>query len=151
MPVLIELGLSPVAAPHFADAEVLDAVLRSTRRRAAIIHAEMSRGLAGLATVASTASFLGVMLTCYEIVNAFRVGGGEKSSVMAALFWYLSEAMIPTGFALGVAIPAFIMYHLFSARLAGIRMEMEAAGLALVNVLSLLLVLRAKQEAYPIE
>jgi hypothetical protein len=34
MPVLIELGLSPVAAPHFADAEVLDAVLRSTRRRA---------------------------------------------------------------------------------------------------------------------
>ena len=142
MPVLIELGLSPVAAPHFADAEVLDAVLRSTRRRAEIVHAEMRRGLAGLATVASTASFLGLLLTCYEMINSFRGSGGEKSAMMAGLFWYLSEAIIPTVFALGVAIPAFIMYHMFSARLARIRMEMEAAGLALVNVLSLLLVAR---------
>ena len=151
MPALIELGLSPVAAPHFGDVEVLDAVLRSTRRRAGIVQAEMSRGLAGLATVASTASLLGLMLTCYEILNAFRGGGGEKSTMMAVVCQYLSEAIVPTGFALAVAIPAFMMYRLFSARLAGIRMETEAAGLALVNVLSLLLVLRAKQEAYPIE
>ena len=142
MPLLIELGLSPVAAPHFTDAEVLDAVLRSTRRRAEIVHEEMSRGLAGLATVASTASFLGLFLTCYEILNSFRGGSGEKSTMMFAHCRYLSEAMIPTAFALGVAIQAFIMYHMFSARLVRIRIEMEAAGLALVNVLSLLLVAR---------
>ena len=118
MPGLIQIGLLPVVAPHLADAEVLAAVLRSTRRRAEIVHAEMRRGMSGLATVASTASFLGLLLTCYEIINSFRGVNGEKTTAMANLIMNLSEALIPTVFGLAVAILALIMYHLFSAWLS---------------------------------
>jgi biopolymer transport protein ExbB/TolQ len=136
-----QLGLSPIEAPHFEDSEVLDAVLRGTRRRAEIVHAEMGRGLSALATIGSTAAFVGLLGTCFGIINAFTGLPGEKSTVMGAIAQYISEAIGSTAVALAVAIPALLFYNMLSTRLERIEMEMNATGLALVNVLSLRLTL----------
>src|SRR5215470_17929380 len=46
-----------------ADAEVIEAAKRGLERSVAIVHAEMKRGLSALATIGSTAPFVGLFGT----------------------------------------------------------------------------------------
>src|SRR2546423_5011257 len=52
--------------------ESTEASKRALERTEAIVHAELKRGLGGLATVGSTAPFVGLFGTVVGILNAFR-------------------------------------------------------------------------------
>src|SRR5438067_9632860 len=52
--------------------EQIEASKRALERAEAIVHAELKRGLGGLATIGSTAPFVGLLGTVIGILNAFR-------------------------------------------------------------------------------
>ncbi len=85
-----------------------------------------------LATVASTAPYIGLFGTVLGILQAFAEiarTGQTGASVVAAP---IAEALTATALGLGVAIPAVMAYNYFSGRLdaLGLRVETHALDLA---------------------
>ena len=71
---VVATGLSEfqAASAQVTDEEVIEAAKRGLERSVAIVHAEMKRGLSGLATIGSTAPFVGLFGTVIGIINAFK-------------------------------------------------------------------------------
>jgi biopolymer transport protein ExbB/biopolymer transport protein TolQ len=84
----------------------LESVARALERQAQREHQTLRAGLGVLATVASTAPFVGLLGTVVGIVSAFqamaRAGAGGLGTVSAGI----AEALVTTAFGLLVAIPA---------------------------------------------
>jgi biopolymer transport protein ExbB/TolQ len=112
------------------DAEV---VRHTMARVAALVDRELRHGLAGLATVAATAPFLGMFGTLVGMYSSFGELSGEKTSVMAYLFGNLSDAIVPTACGLLVAVPALAGYQYLRKRVDAFDVDMENASLELVN------------------
>jgi len=60
--------------------ETIEASKRALERTEAIVHAELKRGLGGLATIGSTAPFVGLFGTVMGILNAFKGISTEKAT-----------------------------------------------------------------------
>jgi len=71
---VVATGLSEFqsASQQVSDSDVIDAAKRGLERSVAIVHAEMKRGLSALATIGSTAPFVGLFGTVVGILNAFK-------------------------------------------------------------------------------
>src|SRR5260370_10095604 len=71
---VVATGLSEfqAASQQVSDSDVIDAAKRGLERSVAIVHAEMKRGLSALATIGSTAPFVGLFGTVVGILNAFK-------------------------------------------------------------------------------
>jgi biopolymer transport protein ExbB/biopolymer transport protein TolQ len=110
--------------------------IHAAERAATAVHSEMGRGLFGLATVASTAPFLGILLNVIGIVGSFTGVCGEKTAIMAALAGRFSESIVPTACGVAIAVTALTGHRLFTTQLSGIDAEMRAAILQLTNDLS---------------
>ncbi len=80
---VVTAGLQEFQA-HQATAEIsgetIEASKRALERAAAIVHAELKRGVSSLATTGSTAPFVGLFGTVLGIINAFRGIAGAKST-----------------------------------------------------------------------
>src|ERR1041384_7123038 len=59
--------------------EEMDASKRALERAEAIVHAELKRGVSALATIGSTAPFVGLFGTVVGIINAFRTMAEAKT------------------------------------------------------------------------
>src|ERR1700690_2350411 len=59
-------------SPGEIPGETIEASKRALERTEAIVHAELKRGLGGLATIGSTAPFVGLFGTVMGILNAFK-------------------------------------------------------------------------------
>jgi biopolymer transport protein ExbB len=116
-----------------------DSALLATRealRSAALFNqAELRRGLGALATIGSTAPFVGLFGTTFGIINAFAAISRTGAAGMGAISAGISEALITTAFGLFVAIPAVWAYNLFSGRVETLQSEAERAGAALIATL----------------
>src|ERR1700684_2308186 len=68
---VVATGLSEFqsASAQVPDEEVIEAAKRGLERSVAIVHAEMKRGLSGLATIGSTAPFVGLFGTVVGIMK----------------------------------------------------------------------------------
>src|ERR1700684_3169408 len=64
--------------------EEIEASKRALERAEAIVHAELKRGISSLATVGSTAPFVGLFGTVLGIINAFKGISTEKSTGLGA-------------------------------------------------------------------
>jgi biopolymer transport protein ExbB/TolQ len=93
----------------------------------------MKRGVNSLATIASIAPWLGLLLTLLGIINSFRGVGGEKSAIMAALAESLAEALAPAALGLLVAIPPLWFYKYLRGELEALDVEMNNTSLELTN------------------
>ena len=113
--------------------EIIEASKRALERTEAIVHAELKRGLGGLATIGSTAPFVGLFGTVVGIINAFKGISSEKSTGLAAVAGGISEALITTAIGLLVAIPAVWMYNYFSNRVEAFDVEMSNSSSELVD------------------
>ena len=93
--------------------DAVESVRLAVERAAALTTAEMKKGLGGLATIGSTAPFIGLLGTVIGIINAFTgmaaTGSGGIGSVSAGI----AEALINTAIGLAVAIPAVWMFNYF--------------------------------------
>ncbi|MEM1066992.1 MAG: protein TolQ [Pseudomonadota bacterium] len=75
----------------------------------------LNKGLALLATVGSTAPFIGLFGTVWGIMNAFIEIAQEQSTNLAVVAPGIAEALLATGLGLLAAIPAVIFYNKLSA------------------------------------
>src|ERR1700682_4882473 len=71
--------------------EEIEASKRALDRSEAIVHAELKRGISSLATIGSTAPFVGLLGTVIGIINAFRGIASEKSAGLGAVSAGISE------------------------------------------------------------
>lgn len=76
---------------------------------------KLQRGLPVLATVGSTAPFVGLFGTVWGIMNSFIEIAEQGSSSLAVVAPGIAEALLATGLGLLAAIPAVIFYNKLSA------------------------------------
>jgi biopolymer transport protein ExbB len=111
----------------------IDASRRALNRSAAIVHAELERGLSGLATIGSTAPFVGLLGTVIGIIDAFREIQGHMTTGISAVAGGISEALLTTALGLAVAIPAVVMFNYFTSRIRAFDVEMDNSSSELVD------------------
>jgi biopolymer transport protein ExbB/biopolymer transport protein TolQ len=113
--------------------ETIEASRRALERAEAIVHAELKRGLGGLATIGATAPFVGLFGTVVGILNAFKGISEQKATGLGAVAGGISEALVTTAIGLFVAIPAVMMYNYFSGRVEAFDVEMDNSSSELVD------------------
>ena len=113
--------------------EEIEASKRALERAEAIVHAELKRGLGGLATIGATAPFIGLLGTVMGILNAFKEIASQKATGLAAVAGGISEALVTTALGLFVAIPAVMMYNYFSSKVEAFDVEMDNSSSELVD------------------
>jgi biopolymer transport protein ExbB/TolQ len=92
--------------------DLVDAVNRALERVKERETTNLRRGLGGLATVASSAPFVGLLGTVIGIINAFsKLSGGGGMDVVGP---GISEALVNTAVGLAVAIPAAMFFNFFT-------------------------------------
>ena len=89
----------------------IESVARALERQAQREQQNLKRGLNLLATVGSTAPFVGLLGTVVGIVNAFQQMAATGSGGLATVSAGIAEALITTAFGLLVAIPAVMAYN----------------------------------------
>ena len=113
--------------------ETIEASKRALERTEAIVHAELKRGLGGLATIGSTAPFVGLFGTVVGILNAFTGIAHSKVTGLAAVAGGIAEALITTAMGLIVAIPAVMMFNYLTNRVEAFDVEMDNSSSELVD------------------
>lgn len=113
--------------------EMVESSKRALERAQAIVHSELERGVSGLATIGSTAPFVGLFGTVVGIINAFKGIATEKSTGLGAVAGGISEALVATAIGLFVAIPAVWMFNYFNTRLKSFDVEMDNSSSELID------------------
>jgi biopolymer transport protein ExbB len=113
--------------------DIIDASKRALERTEAIVHAELKSGLGGLATIGSTAPFVGLFGTVIGILNAFNGIATAKVQGLAAVAGGISEALVTTAMGLIVAIPAVVMFNYLTNRVEAFDVEMDNSSSELVD------------------
>ncbi len=106
-------------------AEVHDRVVR---RFVLTTGSELRRGLSTVATVGSTAPFVGLFGTVIGIVNAFHEIGATGRGGIATVSTGIAEALVTTAFGIIVAIPAVWLFNALSQRIGRLLVMVESAG-----------------------
>ncbi len=106
---------------------------RALERAEAIVHAKLKRGLGGLATIGSTAPFIGLFGTVIGILNAFQKIATEKTAGIGAIAGGISEALVTTAFGLLVAIPAVMTFNYFTNKVESFDVEMDNSSSELID------------------
>jgi len=134
---LVSTGLEEfTSAPaHTSREELIEAASRGLDRSLATIHAELKRGLSGLATIGSTAPFVGLFGTVVGIMNAFRASGPSRGAGITSVASGISEALVTTALGLLVAVPAVWCYNYFTSKVESFDVEMENSSMELVSYL----------------
>ena len=116
-----------------AREDVLDTVRRSIQRASALTASDLKKGISTLATIGSTAPFVGLLGTVVGVINAFvgiaTTGSGGIGAVSAGI----AEALVETALGLFVAIPAVWFYNYLSGKLEFFNVEMDNSSSELVD------------------
>ncbi|MEM6498316.1 MAG: protein TolQ [Pseudomonadota bacterium] len=86
----------------------------------------LERRLLFLATVGSTAPFIGLFGTVWGIMTSFQAIAVSKNTSLAVVAPGIAEALFATAIGLVAAIPAVIFYNKFSADAARLNQRLEA-------------------------
>ena len=81
----------------------------------------MIRGTGILATIGATAPFVGLFGTVWGIMNSFIGISKAQTTNLAVVAPGIAEALLATALGLVAAIPAVVMYNMFSRWIAGYR------------------------------
>jgi len=111
----------------------IEASKRALQRAIAIKTAEFRRGLSGLATIGSTAPFVGLFGTVFGIINAFQGMRNAETAGIAAVAGGISEALFTTALGLLVAVPAVWLFNYFTGKVDGFVVEMDNSASELVD------------------
>ncbi|MBI4470376.1 MAG: MotA/TolQ/ExbB proton channel family protein [Acidobacteria bacterium] len=121
------------AIPNVIPGEIVEASRRALQRATAVKTAEFKRGLSSLATIGSTAPFVGLFGTVVGIINAFQGLKNAETAGIAAVAGGISEALVTTAFGIFVAVPAVWMFNTFTSRVDSFVVEMENSASELVD------------------
>jgi len=120
-------GRDPVASLELVTSAVRDSISETL--------IQLKRGLGFLATIGSTAPFIGLFGTVVGIINAFRSIAATGSGGMSVVSGGIAEALISTALGIFVAIPAVVAFNHFTGKIEIFHVEMNRASSQLVNCL----------------
>ncbi len=80
--------------------------------------ATLERGMTFLASIGSTATFIGLFGTVWGIMNSFSAIAGTQNTSLVVVAPGIAEALFATAIGLIAAIPAVLAYNIFTTGLA---------------------------------
>jgi len=113
--------------------DLLDTVRRSIQRAAALTASDLKKGISALATIGSTAPFVGLLGTVVGVIKAFEGIAASGSGGIGAVSGGIAEALIETALGLVVAIPAVWFYNYLTGRVEYFNVEMDNSSSELVD------------------
>jgi len=113
-----------------ASLELVTGALRDSMSEALI---QLRQGLGFLATIGSTAPFIGLFGTVVGIINAFRSIAATGSGGMSVVSGGIAEALVSTALGIFVAIPAVVAFNHFTGKIENFHVQMNRASSQLVN------------------
>ncbi|MDX1729659.1 MAG: tonB-system energizer ExbB [Aurantimonas coralicida] len=96
----------------------------------------ISRGTGILATIGSTAPFVGLFGTVWGIMNSFIGISQANTTNLAVVAPGIAEALLATAIGLVAAIPAVIVYNVFARSIAGYRAVLSDGSALVLQHLS---------------
>lgn len=127
------LRLSQIS-PNDTDA-IINGVQRATRVAVTREELALEKHLGFLATLGSTAPYVGLFGTVIGIINSFRSLANMSQATLASVAPGISEALMATAVGLFAAIPAVIAFNRFSARVEVITKGYESFSDELISIL----------------
>ena len=115
------------------DFDLVESAKRAIERETLMTTAEMKKGLGNLATISTTAPFVGLFGTVAGIIHAFQGMAISGSGGLGAVSAGIAEALVTTAFGLFVAIPAVWMYNYFLNKVDRFQVEMSNSSSQLVD------------------
>jgi biopolymer transport protein ExbB/biopolymer transport protein TolQ len=113
--------------------DIVDSVRRAIQRAAALTAADLKKGMGVLATIGSTAVFVGLLATTLGVINAFQGIATTGSGGLGAVSGGISEALVGTAVGLFVAIPAVWFYNYLTGKIEYFNVEMDNSSSELVD------------------
>jgi biopolymer transport protein ExbB/biopolymer transport protein TolQ len=130
---LQEYQFQQEAGTQLAKEDLVDSVRRAIQRAAALTAADLKKGLGSLATIGSTAVFIGLLGTVLGVINAFQGIAATGSGGLGAVSAGIAEALVGTAIGLVVAIPAVWFYNYLTGRIEYFNVEMDNSSSELVD------------------
>jgi biopolymer transport protein ExbB len=96
----------------------------------------MARGTGLLATIGATAPFVGLFGTVWGIMNSFIGISKQQTTNLAVVAPGIAEALLATALGLVAAIPAVVMYNMFSRWIASYRALHADAAAEILRIAS---------------
>jgi biopolymer transport protein ExbB len=128
-----ELRLS---ADALSPAGVKERIASRLERVEAAAGRQMIRGTGILATIGATAPFVGLFGTVWGIMNSFIGISKVQTTNLAVVAPGIAEALLATALGLVAAIPAVVMYNMFSRWIAGYRALHADAAADILRLIS---------------
>jgi biopolymer transport protein ExbB/biopolymer transport protein TolQ len=115
------------------DFDIVESGRRAIERETLMTTAGMKKGLGNLATISTTAPFVGLFGTVVGIINAFRGMAISGSGGLGAVSAGIAEALATTALGLFVAVPAVWMYNYFLNKIERFQVEMSNSSSQLID------------------
>lgn len=96
----------------------------------------ISRGTGILATIGATAPFIGLFGTVWGIMNSFIGISKSHTTNLAVVAPGIAEALLATAFGLAAAIPAVVIYNMFSRSTAAYRAQLGDTSAEVLRLVS---------------
>ncbi|MHC8289933.1 tonB-system energizer ExbB [Pseudomonas sp. XS1P51] len=96
----------------------------------------MSSGTGVLATIGSTAPFVGLFGTVWGIMNSFIGIAKTQTTNLAVVAPGIAEALLATALGLVAAIPAVVIYNVFARSIAGYKAQVSDASAEVLLLVS---------------
>jgi biopolymer transport protein ExbB/TolQ len=105
--------------------EQINSAERGCERASVLFNQDLKGGLNILATIATSAPFIGLFGTISGIINAFRGMALTGSGGIGAVAGGIAEALVTTAFGIGVAIIALWCFNLLNTKIEVFDAEMD--------------------------
>jgi len=113
--------------------EQIECASRGSQRAKTLFSQELRRGLPILATIATSAPFIGLFGTIFGIINAFRGMQLTGSGGIGAVAGGIAEALVTTAVGIGVAVLALWVFNTLNSRIEIYDAEMENTSSQVVD------------------
>jgi biopolymer transport protein ExbB len=113
--------------------DLVDSGKRAIEREALMTSAELKKGLGNLATISTTAPFIGLFGTVVGIIGAFQGMALSGSGGLGAVSAGIAEALAATALGLFVAVPAVWLYNYFLNKIERFNVEMSNSSSQLID------------------
>lgn len=133
---LEELTRSAAALDEAGTGGVKERTRSILERTEAQAGRRLMKGTGLLATIGSTAPFVGLFGTVWGIMNSFIGISKAQTTNLAVVAPGIAEALLATAIGLVAAIPAVIIYNHFARQITGYRQTLADAAAAVERLLS---------------
>ena len=130
---LQEYQFQQESAGGLSREDLMDTVRRSIQRASALTASDLKKGVPALATIGSTAPFVGLLGTVVGVITAFQGIASSGSGGIGAVSAGIAEALVETALGLVVAIPAVWFYNYLTGRVEYFNVEMDNSSSELID------------------